>query len=56
MKKEKLAMIDALEIEPLSDEELKLVEGGDGDTNVASCKCCCVGCSGSSPTLGAPTS
>jgi hypothetical protein len=39
-----LAMIDNLEIAPLSDEELDSVAGGETDTTTAaSCSCCAVG-------------
>jgi hypothetical protein len=39
-----LAMIDSLEIAPLSDEELDSVAGGETDTTtVQSCSCCAAG-------------
>jgi len=43
--KEDLNTIDDLEVEALDDDELEEVSGGVADTLVASCKCCCVGCS-----------
>ena len=44
--KKNLFEIEELAIEPLTDEELELVDGGATDTQVASCSCCCVGCTG----------
>jgi hypothetical protein len=49
---DKMAGIDNLEIEPLSDEALESVAGGASDGSSGSC-CSCCACSGSGEELAA---